>query len=634
MPELEEATRSIGREPSDEELIDLVRRAFQDISREGAFKTFEIPRDFVVEREVVSYENGLLSSLRKPVRPNLKKRFGARLEALYEEIENRQKRHLEGLKSQIGKAPTAQLIGQILEACLGLSGIEVASDQTFPALGGDSLSAVSFSLLLEDVFGVEVPVSDILGPAGNVRSWAKYVDRAGQGADDANQRLLAAVLHDDPTIIRASALTLPVLLGEAFLAGAAAKPPSPETKTVLLTGANGFLGRFLCLDWLDWASRTNGKVICLLRAADAQAARKRLELVFSTDPELLHRFRSLADGRLEVVAGDLASPRLGVDELLYARLASEVDHIVHPASLVNHRLVFQHLFGPNVVGTVELVRLALSVRQKSIDYVSSIGVVMNCPDPEQAMEQMDIRQLKPEFALNGQYANGYSASKWAGEVLLAEAHQRFGLPIHIFRPDMILAHSRYRGQINAPDMFSRLLLSIALTGLAPNSFYDEGRREAGAEAHYDGLPVDFISRFIAQASAQGGSGFDAYNIINTNYGDGISLDRIADWAGAAGHPLHHIASHRGWVEQMEQSLRNLPEARRQASMLQVMDAFRRPLPPQGAKIPTARFRGMLEKMRGGPSVPQLGEGFIRKCLDDLGVLGSLKAREGEQSAPS
>lgn len=61
---------------------------------------------------------------------------------------------------------------------------------------------------------------------------------------------------------------------------------------------------------------------------------------------------------------------------------------------------------------------------------------------------------------------GYAASKWACEVRLREAHDLFGLSVNIFRPDMILAHSRFRGQINVPDMFTRLLFSIVETGLA------------------------------------------------------------------------------------------------------------------------------------------------------------------------
>ena len=65
------------------------------------------------------------------------------------------------------------------------------------------------------------------------------------------------------------------------------------------------------------------------------------------------------------------------------------------------------------------------------------------------------------------YANGYGNSKWAGEVLLREANDQFGLPVSVFRCDMILADTTYAGQLNLPDMFTRMMLSLVATGVAP-----------------------------------------------------------------------------------------------------------------------------------------------------------------------
>ena len=74
------------------------------------------------------------------------------------------------------------------------------------------------------------------------------------------------------------------------------------------------------------------------------------------------------------------------------------------------------------------------------------------------------------------YANGYGNSKWAGEVLLREAHDLCGLPVSVFRCDMIMADTQYAGQLNVPDMFTRLMLSLVATGIAPGSFYETRRR--------------------------------------------------------------------------------------------------------------------------------------------------------------
>ena len=110
----------------------------------------------------------------------------------------------------------------------------------------------------------------------------------------------------------------------------------------------------------------------------------------------------------------------------------------------------------------------------------------------------DVRTTSPVRPLSSEgYADGYANSKWAAEVLLRDAHDRFGLPVATFRSDMILAHSRYEGQLNVPDMFTRLLLSIVVTGLAPQSFYS-----GTAKPHYPGLPVDFTAEAIAVLGAK------------------------------------------------------------------------------------------------------------------------------------
>ncbi|KIU37500.1 SDR family oxidoreductase, partial [Mycobacteroides immunogenum] len=81
---------------------------------------------------------------------------------------------------------------------------------------------------------------------------------------------------------------------------------------------------------------------------------------------LLSHFRSLAEKHLEVLAGDIGDPNLGLDAETWQRLADTVDVIVHPAALVNHVLPYNQLFGPNVVGTAEIIKLALTTTIKPI----------------------------------------------------------------------------------------------------------------------------------------------------------------------------------------------------------------------------------------------------------------------------
>ena len=145
---------------------------------------------------------------------------------------------------------------------------------------------------------------------------------------------------------------------------------------MLLTGATGFLGRYLVLEWLERLAPVGGTLICLVRGDSDEAARRRLERVFDTgDAALLGQFRALVGGgRLRVIAGDKGRLNLGLDESRWAELAESVDLIVDSAALVNGALPYSEHFGPNVVGTAELIRLAITTKLKAFTYVSTASV--------------------------------------------------------------------------------------------------------------------------------------------------------------------------------------------------------------------------------------------------------------------
>src|SRR5262249_25336350 len=151
------------------------------------------------------------------------------------------------------------------------------------------------------------------------------------------------------------------------LATAAALPgPSGEVRTVLLTGATGFLGRYLTLELLERMEQVDGKLICLVRAESDEDARRRLDRIFdSGDPKLLRLYEELAADHLEVIGGDKGEAGLGLTPDAWQRLADTVDLIVDSAAVVNAVLPYSELVGPNVVGTAELIRLAITSRLKA-----------------------------------------------------------------------------------------------------------------------------------------------------------------------------------------------------------------------------------------------------------------------------
>ena len=595
-----------------------LRDAIKEIARVEELNAYEVPRDFIVENEAFSVENGLLAGIGKYQRPAFKARYGPALEKLYAEIAESRANELDVLRLDGRHAPVLETVARAVKATLGVEDVDLSTSCSFAELGGDSLSAVACSILLEEIYEVEVPASVIGNPVGSLQQLASYIERT---RDSTVKRPTFASVHGrGVTEARASDLTLDKFLDAKTLenAGMLPAPSAGPIRTVLLTGANGYLGRFLCLEWLERLAQVDGRLICIARGQDAASARQRIAEVFdSGDPALARHFNELASKYLEVLAGDLSEPGLGLSQADWQRLAGAVDLIVHPAAFVNHVLPYSQLFGPNVVGTAELIRLAITTRFKPITNVSTLAVAMLNGD-DLIDEGADVRAAIPACRINSEsYANGYAISKWAGEVLLREAHDRFGLPISVFRCDMILAHSQYRGQINVPDIFTRWLFSIVVTGLAPRSFYTSG----AVKPHYDGLPADFTAESITTLGAKALSGYSTYHIVNP-HDDGVSLDSFVDWVIEAGHPIKRIDDYADWFSRFETALRALPEKQRQQSSLPLIHELRKPSQPAGGSTAVERFQAEVRKYAIGVDhdIPHLSVAFIRKCLDDLRVL--------------
>jgi amino acid adenylation domain-containing protein/thioester reductase-like protein/non-ribosomal peptide synthase protein (TIGR01720 family) len=450
----------------------------------------------------------------------------------------------------------------------------------------------------------------------------------------------ASVHGSGSTEVRADDLTLDkfidatTLTAAPTLPGPSAPAGAAEVRTVLLTGATGFLGRYLALEWLERLKLVDGTLICLVRDESDEDARRRLRSSFdSGDPQLLRHFQELAADHLEVIAGDKGEIDLGLDQETWQRLADTVDLIVDPAAVVNHVLPYSQLFGPNVVGTAELIRIALTTRIKPYAYVST-GSVGQQIEPSAFTEDADIRVISPARTID----NGYVNSKWAGEVLLREANDLCALPVAVFRCDMILADTTYAGQLNVPDNFTRMMLSLMATSLAPASFYQldaDGNRQ---RAHFDGLPVEFVAEAISTLGARVVDGFETYHVMNP-HDDGIGLDEYVDWLIEAGYPIRRIDDFAEWLRRLEAGLSALPDRQRQHSVL-----WRLPLhnvdplrnsnhlqpeePIRGSLAPTDRFRAAVQEAKIGPDrdnpdIPHVSAPIIIKYITDLQLLGLL-----------
>ena len=514
-----------------------------------------------------------------------------------------------------------EILADIYAQVLGVARVGV--DESFFDLGGDSLSAVRVIAAINAGLDIHLPVRTIFD-APSVRSLSQQLDR------HASDPRFALVHGTGTTQVHAGDLTLDKFIDATTLSAAPTLPgPSAEVRTVLLTGATGFLGRYLVLEWLERMELVDGRLICLVRANSDEGARRRLDKTFdSGDPELLRHFEELAADHLQVLAGDKGEANLGLDDQTWQHLADTVDLIVDPAALVTAVLPYSELFGPNVVGTAELIRLALTTKLKPYTFVSTANVGDQI-EPSAFTEDADIRVISPTRTSDGSYANGYGNSKWAGEVLLREANDLWGLPVAVFRCDMILADTTYAGQLNVSDMFSRMVLSLVATGIAPGSFYQLDAAGNRQRAHFDGLPVEFIAEAISTLGAQSVESFQTYHVMNP-HDDGVGLDEYVDWLIEAGYPIQRIDDFGEWLQRFETGLRALPDRQRQHSPLQLLLSHNsqdlQPAEPiRGSFAPTDRFRAAVQEAKIGPDndIPHVSAPIIIKYVTDLQLLGLL-----------
>ncbi|MBY8887035.1 SDR family oxidoreductase [Streptomyces sp. PTM05] len=279
-----------------EDLKPIISESLRRIARDADLKSYECPRDFLLETTPFSPENNLLSDLRKPSRPRLLAHYGARLERMYTELAEKESRELHELRHTGKRGPVIDIV---VRAARALLGCPAGPEDHFTELSGDSLSALAFSRLLGEIFDTEISAGVVLSPVNNLRRLANHIKTALD--EGAATHTFAEIHGTSERQVRASDLALDKLIDVKTLAEAETLPcRRGPVRTVLVTGATGYLGRFLCLEWLKRMELAGGKVLCLVRGESDDQARKRLEAVFdSGDAELVEHFRGLATDRLE-----------------------------------------------------------------------------------------------------------------------------------------------------------------------------------------------------------------------------------------------------------------------------------------------------------------------------------------------
>jgi phthiocerol/phenolphthiocerol synthesis type-I polyketide synthase E len=379
-------------------------------------------------------------------------------------------------------------------ALLGIGRVDMADD--FFALGGNSLMVTQMARELRKMGARQITGRDVLA-APTVPEMAALVDQALGTATRIPPRP-ALRLEDEAVLqpeIRADGLP---------------EPDSREPGHVLLTGATGFVGAFLCSELL---SRPDTTVTCLVRAADAAqgAARVRAALGAYGLP--------VGPARLEVITGDLAQPLLGLRQADFLDLAGQLDAIYHCGAWVNFVRPYWALKPANVLGTQEVLRLATQRRLKPVHHISTLAVLAGA----MADGRVSIGEDDPLPPPVG-HDTAYSQSKWVAEKIIGLARSR-GIPVSVYRAGVVLSDSR-SGATNTEDYLTKVVQGCVQLGLAPLREY-----------LLSAVTADHLARLIVALSLRPAQLGRTFHVVDP---EPLPWNRIFDEVRRFGYPVRSV----------------------------------------------------------------------------------------------
>jgi thioester reductase-like protein len=421
-----------------------------------------------------------------------------------------------GLTAELIAAELCREIGRLSEHD------QVGPRETIASFGVNSVSIAELSAFVRTRYGHHVGILDLMTTA--TPESVAHAIIAGKSADSqaANQ---GAADETAPGRLRAGAIaaaagadaSLPAQCQEdlEFLqrtvrelasavrdTGEAGLPvPADRFKAVFLTGATGFVGRFVLAELLRQAADTT--VHCLVRCGSPARGLDRIRAALTAAEIWDDAFAA----RITVWPGDIAEPRFGLPEEDFARLTGELDAVYHLAADLNLISSYSAVREANTRSFANVLELALTQRVKHVVYASTMGIFPqyfgNFGGEFAGLRIED--EATPDVALMRAVLPpglvGYPWSKLVVEQSLLFA-RACGVPVAIMRlPQMGIAAST--GYTQSTDIKVRIAMAVLDTGLAPAGFPTQWTE-----------PVDTVSETLVRLSLRPRREHAVYHLVN------------------------------------------------------------------------------------------------------------------------
>ncbi|MER5950281.1 amino acid adenylation domain-containing protein [Streptomyces sp. NPDC001904] len=391
-------------------------------------------------------------------------------------------------------------VAACLADVLGLPGL--GADDDFFLAGGHSLTAVTAAARLAEQLDLPLP-SHTLYVASTPRRLHELEQWIRAGGD------VGSFTAEEPAAEQYDLTGLQV---------SDTPPPAGPARRILLTGATGYVGVHLLA---ELQRSTTAHITCLVRAGDRHSAEARVR----DNLARRHLPDDLTPDRVAFLPGDLAAPRLGLDEQDFRALAHDVDHIFHTAALVDQVAPATVLRGANIDGTRTLIELAATGQLSWLHHISTMSVYWprGHDTPQGITEQTDTGPLD-------RLLNGYAHTKLHAEHLATSAAAA-GVPVTIHRLGSVTGHTVHAGGDTDTFLYRDVIGCIQMG------------RTAALDYNLMLTPVDFATTAVRALALNARRSGEAYNItLPGAYRWSQLVERLAH----RGYPLD-VLPYEKWV---------------------------------------------------------------------------------------
>jgi len=516
----------------------------------ASLPTHMIPSSFVILDEFPLSPNGKLDRMALPA-PEMGSYSRQQFEAPLSELE-------EGLTSVWQEVLRVPRIGR---------------NDDFFELGGHSLLAIRMLAKVNQLFGCKLSVGDVY---------------SSPTVKDLTARVRGDVHTDEAVDLQRETIL------DKRIAPPTGQVTYPES-AILLTGATGFVGRFLLAQLLH---DSQSVVYCLVRASSQLQATARVK---STLREW-GLWRADFENRVIGVPGDLGLAQLGVSAGLLQVLCDRVDSIYHCGTSMNHLETYSMAKPANVGGAREILRIASNGRPKLINYISTVGSFQLYNDDSTRIVD-ETTSIDQERHLHSQ---GYAASKWVSEKLFMMAADR-GFACNIFRLGLVWADSEL-GRYDQLQRGYRLFKSCLKSGFGIQGYSYE----------MPPTPVDYVVRAISYLATRHRAGLNAFHVSATDEMNVRLFERCNEIAGTAFELLPHFE----WIDTMKR----LRDAGTVLPVVPLIDyafsmtrhdfeSFQKRIRLAGKRFDCTRTRSELEAV--GIVAPVLDDFLLKRYLEAM-----------------